>query len=340
LLKKVKTEEAVGLVVGHDMTKTVPGVCDGPRFRRGDVIKQEDIPELLSMGKEHIYVIEKEEAQVHEEEAAIRIAKAVADENLIITDPRQGRVNIKTTMCGLIKINKALLYEANAIQDVIVVTRHNNVICKEGEIVAGAKIIPLFTAEDNIKKLEELCKNGGEIVKVLPFLKKKVGLIITGNEIFKGRTEDKFSTIMHNKVEKLGAVITHEVIIPDDEDIIANAVLDMKNKDCEVIITCGGLSVDPDDVTVEGVQKSGANIIANGVPVMPGAMVLVAELGDVPILGAPGAAIYKKTTIIDILLPRLIAGDRITSRDVIELAHGGMCLECKNCVFPVCPFGK
>ena len=153
MLKKVKTEDAVGLVVGHDMTKTIPGVCDGPRFRRGDVIKQEDIPELLGMGKEHIYVIEKDEDRVHEEEAAIRIAKAVAGDNLIFSDPRQGRVNMKATVDGVIKINKPLLYEIHSIEEIIIATRHNNVTCKAGEIVAGTKIIPLFISEDNLKNL-------------------------------------------------------------------------------------------------------------------------------------------------------------------------------------------
>ena len=340
MLKKVKTENAVGLVIGHDMTKTIPGVYDGPRFRRGDVIKKEDIPELLSMGKEHIYVIEKEEDQVHEEEAAIRIAKAIAGSNLKMTDPRQGRVNMKATVDGLVKINRPLLYEIHNIEDIIIAARHNNVTCKAGEIVAGTKIIPLFTSEDDLKKLEDLCKEKGKVVDVLPFIPQKVGMIITGNEIFKGITEDKFAAVMRKKIEKLGSTVISEVVVLDDEDIIAQAVLDMKNKGCDVIVTCGGLSVDPDDVTAEGVEKSGARIISYGVPVMPGAMVLVAELGDIPILGAPGAVIFKKTTILDVLLPRILAKDKITRQDIIELAHGGLCLDCEECVYPVCPFGK
>lgn len=340
LLKKVKTEDAVGLVVGHDMTKTIPGVYDGPRFRRGDIIKKEDITELLGMGKEHIYIIEKEEDQVHEEEAAIRIAKAIAGKNLTTTAPRQGRVNMKATVDGIIKINKPLLYEIHEIEDIIIATRHNNVTCKTGEIIAGTKIIPLFTSEDKLKKLESLCKDKGKVVDVIPFLPKKVGMIITGNEIFKGITEDKFAAVMRRKIEKLGSSVNSEVVVPDDEDIIAKAILDMKEKGCDVIITCGGLSVDPDDVTAEGVEKSGARIISYGVPVMPGAMVLVAELGDIPILGAPGAVIFKKTTIIDVLMPRMLAGDKITRQDIVELAHGGMCLDCDECVFPLCPFGK
>jgi len=340
LLKKVKTENAVGLVIGHDMTKTIPGVCDGPRFRRGDVIKQEDIPELLSMGKEHIYIIEKDANFVHEEEAATRIATAIAGENLKFTAPRQGRVNMKATVDGIIKINKPLLYEIHSITDIIIATQHNNVTCKEDAIVAGTKIIPLFTTEENIQKLEALCKEKGHVVSVMPFLNKKVGVIITGNEVYKGITEDKFADIMRKKVEKYGSTVIGETIVPDDEDIIAKAILDMKNRGSEVMILCGGLSVDPDDVTAEGIEKSGAQIISYGVPVMPGAMALVAELDGIPIIGAPGAVIFKRTTIIDALLSRMLAGDKITRQDIVELSHGGMCLECDECIFPVCPFAK
>ncbi len=340
MLKKVKTEDAVGLVIGHDMTKIIPGEFHGPRFRRGHVIKQEDVPELLSMGKEHIYVIEEEEDWVHEEEAALRIGKAVCGVNLELGKPKQGRVNISSTVDGVLKVNKSLLYEINSIEGMILATWHNNVICRPGSIIAGTKIIPLYTSEAKMKVLEDLCKEKGEVLKVLPFKNRKVGIVITGSEVFKGRIKDRFSNVMCKKVEILGSTVHHQVIVPDDEDIIGQALIDMKDKGCEVIILCGGLSVDPDDVSVEGTQKSGAKIISYGVPVMPGAMVLIAELGDIPILGAPGAVIFNKTTIIDVLLPRMLAGDKITRQDIIELAHGGLCLDCEECVFPVCPFAK
>ena len=340
MLKKVKTEEAVGLVIGHDMTKIVPGEFHGPRFRRGHIIKHEDIPELLSMGKEHIYVIEEEEDWVHEEEAALRIGKAISGANLQLGEPKQGRVNIKSTVDGVLKVNKALLYEINSIEDIALATWHNNTVCHPGTIIAGTKVIPLYTTEDKMKTLENLCEKRGKVIEVLPLRNKKVGIVITGSEVFKGRIKDKFSDVMHKKVETLGSTVHHQVIVPDDEDIIGQALVDMKNKGCEVIILCGGLSVDPDDVSVEGVQKSGAMIISYGFPVMPGAMVLYAELGDIPILGAPGAVIFNRTTIIDVMLPRLLAGDKITKEDIIELGHGGLCLECETCLYPICPFGK
>jgi molybdenum cofactor synthesis domain-containing protein len=277
---------------------------------------------------------------VHEEEAALRIGKAVADESLELGAPKQGRVNIKSTIDGVLKVNKSLLYEINSIEGIVLATLHNNTVCHPGTIVAGTKIVPLCTSETIIGPLEELCKTKGKVLEVLPFQNKKVGIVITGNEVFEGRIRDKFSIVMHKKVEKLGSTVHHQVIVPDDEDIIARILIDMIDKGCEAIIICGGLSVDPDDVSVEGVERSGAKIISYGVPVMPGAMVLYAELEDIPILGAPGAVIFNRTTIIDVLLPRILADDRITRGDIIELGHGGLCLECENCAFPICPFGK
>ncbi len=340
MLKKVKLEEAIGMTIGHDVTKVVPGEFKGAAFRRGHTLKREDIPELLSMGKEHIYIIEEEEGEVHEEEAALRIAEAVAGSEFELSKPREGKINIKSSISGLLKINKSLLGEINSIPNISLATLHENKNCRPGTIVAGTKIIPLYIAEDRLKKIEELCRNKGKVFQIIPFKEKKVGIVITGNEIYKGRIKDKFGDYLKNKVEPLGSVINHQTIVPDDEDIIASAILEMRDKGSEVIFVCSGLSVDPDDVTVEGVKKSGAKIISYGAPVMPGAMFLLAMLGDIPILGAPAAVIFNDTTIIDVILPRVLAGEEISRQDIIDMGHGGLCLDCADCIYPICPFCK
>jgi len=340
MLKKVKLEEAIGMTIGHDVTKVVPGEFKGAAFRRGHTLKREDIPELLSMGKEHIYIIEEEEGEVHEEEAALRIAEAVAGSEFELSKPREGKINIKSSISGLLKINKSLLGEINSIPNISLATLHENTICRPGTIVAGTKIIPLYIAEDRLKKIEELCRNKGNVFQIIPFKEKKVGIVITGNEIYKGRIKDKFGDYLKNKVEPLGSVINHQTIVPDDEDIIASAILEMREKGSEVIFVCSGLSVDPDDVTVEGVKKSGAKIISYGAPVMPGAMFLLAMLSDIPILGAPAAVIFNDTTIIDVILPRILAGEEISRQDIIDMGHGGLCLDCADCIYPICPFCK
>lgn len=340
MLKKVKIDEAIGLTIGHDMTKVIPGKFKGPAFRRGHVVTEEDLPELRLMGKEHIYVIEEEEGLVHEEEAALRIAKAVSGADMKLTSPKEGRVNIVCANHGLLKVNKALLKEINSIGDIVLATLHDNTVCQPETVIAATKINPLHIAEAKLEKLEEMCRKKGKVVETIPFEKKKVGIIITGNEVFNGLIEDKFGEILRKKIEALGSVVNHQTVVPDDEELIGQAVKDMAASGSEVIITAGGLSVDPDDVTLEGVEKSGARIVSYGAPVMPGAMLLYAELGDVPIVGAPGAVIFNQATVIDLILPRVLVGEKITREDIIEMGHGGLCLNCDGCTFPVCPFGK
>jgi molybdopterin biosynthesis enzyme len=340
MFKKVKLDQAIGMALGHDLTKIIPGEFKGPAFRRGHIIRKEDIPELLSMGKEHIYIIEEQEGEVHEEEAALRIAKAVSDPGMRPTSPKEGRVNIRSGIPGLLKVNRPLLREINSITDVVLATLHNNTVCQPGMVVAGTKVIPLYVPEATLTMVEELCQRQGKVLKVIPFEAKKVGLIVIGSEIFKGRTKDVYGEVFKRKLEALGSVIHRHVTVPDDEGLIVKAIAETRAEGSEVIVVCGGLSVDPDDVTVEGVARSGAKILSYGAPVMPGAMFLYAVLDDTPILGAPGAVIFNPRTIIDIILPRVLAGEKITREDIIELGYGGLCLDCEGCTFPICPFCK
>jgi molybdopterin biosynthesis enzyme len=340
MLKKVKVNRVTGMVLGHDVTKIIPGEFKGPAFRRGHVIREEDISELLNIGKEHVYVMELGENEVHEEEAARRIARAIGGPGIEISEPREGRVNLKAKTSGVLRIDRRLLKKINSDRKVIVVTRHNNTVCHDGMMVAATKIIPLFTGETRVRKVEQICQDSGKVVEVTPFIKKEVGVVITGNEVFKGRIEDKFGAVMKKKIGALGSVIIDQTIVPDDTKVIAQAITSMRDKGCEAIVACGGLSIDPDDVTAEGVKKSGARIISYGAPVMPGAMFLFAMLGDIPVLGAPACVIYNQATIFDLILPRVLAGERIRRQDIADLGHGGLCLNCEKCSFPVCPFGK
>ena len=338
MLRKVKLEEAIGMVIGHDMTKVVPGEFKGPAFRRGHVIKDEDIPELLSIGKEHIYVMELGDEDVHEDEAGSRIAGAICGSGLEPDKPKEGRINLKAKVFGLLKVNTRLLREINSLGDIVIATLHDNTVCRAGATATSTKIVPLFTSEAKVREVEQICQRAGSVAEVIPFEQKRVGVVITGNEVFKGRIKDKFGDVMKKKVEALGSVINHQIIVPDDVKLIAQAINEMKARRSEVIIVCGGLSVDPDDVTVEGVKESGAEITSYGAPVMPGAMFLFAMLENIPILGAPAAVIYNPTTIIDIILPRVLAGQKLHREDIIELGHGGLCLNCAKCNYPICYF--
>ncbi len=340
MLKKIRVEEAVGLVLGHDLTKIVPGQCKIAAFRRGHTIKKEDIPEMLSMGKEHVYIIEQEDGMVHEEEAAARLAHAFVGSEMDLTAAKEGRIDMVSTIPGLLRVDVDLLNEINSVDEIILATLHDNTVCQAGTVVAGTKIIPLYIEDVKLGQIEELCRHRGKVLKVLPFILKRVGVVVTGSEVYKGRIQDKFGDTIRGKVEGLGGQIEHIAIVDDNEEMISGAILDMKSRGCQIIIACGGFSVDPDDVTVEGVELSGARIVRYGAPVMPGSMCLMAYLGDIPVLGAPACAIWNKATIIDMLLPRAMAGVSIAREDIIALGYGGLCLGCKPCTYPVCPFGK
>jgi hypothetical protein len=340
VLRKVRLDEAVGMALGHDITKVIPGKFKGPAFRRGHVIRSEDIPELLSLGKEHIYVMSLEEGEVHEEEAALRIASAIGGAGIEFNPPKEGRVNLIAKDDGLLKVNEALLKKINSLEETLVATLHNNIVCQRGLIVAGAKIVHLFTTEDNLSRVETTCRIEGKVVEVEPILKKQIGVVITGSEVFKGIIQDKFGEVIKKKIEVFGSTINYQKIVPDDADTIAQAINEAKAKGSEVIVVCGGLSVDPDDVTLEGVSKSGADLISYGAPVMPGARFLYASLEGVPILGASAAVSHNPATIFDLILPRVLCGEKIVREDITELGYGGLCLNCSKCTFPVCPFGK
>jgi len=340
MLRKIKLDKAIGKVLGHDVTKVIPGKFKGPAFKRGHIIREEDIPELRSIGKEHIYIMELEEGEVHEEEAAVRIANAIGGADIEFSRPKEGRVNLIARVHGLLKVNVDLLKKINSLGEILVATQHNNTVCCPGMMLAGTKIVPLFTTEAKVAEVENICRKSGKVIEIRPIQTKKVGVVITGNEIYRGTTQDKFGEIIRKKCESLGSSINYQVIVPDDVKKIVQAVKEAKTRGSEVIVVCGGLSVDPDDVTVEGVRKSGARIVSYGAPVMPGAMFLYAMLDNVPVLGAPAAASHNPSTIFDLILPRVLAEEMIRRKDIIALGHGGLCLNCDKCSFPVCPFGK
>jgi molybdopterin biosynthesis enzyme len=278
--------------------------------------------------------------EVHEEEAALRIASAISGPGLKLIKPKEGKVSIIAKIFGILTVNIRLLQKINSLGDIVVSTLHNNTVCTAGTIVAATRIIPLYANEEKIVEAEKTYSYGKRIIAITPFKQKKVGIIITGNEVYKSRIKDKFGEIMEKKISALGSTINDQAIVPDNILSISQVINDMKNKGSEIIVVCGGLSVDPDDVTIEGVRKSGAKIIIYGAPVIPGSMFLLAMLKNIPILGAPACVIFDETTIFDIILPRVLVGEKLRRQDITRLGHGGLCLNCIKCSFPICPFGK
>ncbi|HYB21222.1 MAG TPA: molybdopterin-binding protein [Thermodesulfobacteriota bacterium] len=340
MLKKIKIEEAVGLKLAHDITRIVPGKFKGAAFRKGHRVRPSDIPKLLDLGKKQVYVLELRSGELHENDAAKRMARAIAGKGLRLRGPREGKIDFLARAQGLLKINLAALDRINSVGSIIVSTRHNHSCIRPGEVVAGTRIIPLTIREAKVKKVEEICRRAGPVLEVLPFRSKKVGILVTGSEIFEGRIRDRSAGIVKQKVEAFGSRVIRETVVPDDALLIAKEICRMKSSGCQVIVATAGLSVDPDDVTVEGIRRSGAEIIFYGMPVLPGSMSLYARLGKTAILGAPACVVHDPATALDILLPPVLADSPILAEGIAHLGHGGLCLKCPVCRYPVCPFGK
>lgn len=340
MLKKIKVEDAVGMRLAHDLTRIVPGEFKGAAFRKGHIVRKGDIPKLLDLGKKQLFVLKLAPGEIHEDEAAKRIARAIAGQGISLKGPKEGKVDFLARTSGLLKINLLALREINAIGAVILSTRHNHSRVHPGELVAGTRIIPLSTRESKIKKIENICRKEGPPLNIIPFRPKKVGVIVTGSEIFEKRIPDRSAGIVKKKVEALGSKVVKNAVVPDDPFLIAEKIREMKSAGCQVIVTTGGLSVDADDVTLEGIQKSGAEVVFYGVPVLPGSMSAYARLDKAIILGAPACLVHDPVTALDLFLPRVLADDPILTEEIARLGHGSLCLKCPVCRYPVCPFGK
>lgn len=337
-MKKVYVKEAIGMVLCHDITKIVPGEFKGRAFKKGHVIKEEDIDELLSIGKEHIYVWEAKKGMLHENDAAERIKNLVCGEGIKFGEIKEGKINFIAARNGLLKINKEKLLDINDLGEIIIATIHNNTPVKEGELLGGTRVIPLVIDENKIKEAEAIINE--KIIEVKEIKGKKVHMITTGSEVFHGRIKDAFGPAVKRKIEYYDCELVNQVIVDDKKEDVIKEIHKALAEGAEFIVCTGGMSVDPDDITPTAIKESGAELITYGAPVLPGAMFLLAYHGNIPIVGLPGCVMYSKRTIFDIVLPRILADERLKRRDISELGHGGQCLDCKVCTFPHCSFGK
>ena len=337
---KLSIEKAIGKPLAHDITRIVPGKSKGPAFKKGYILTIDDLPILRDMGKSNVYVFDPDEGYIHEDDAAEVLAEAFQKEWFALEGPSEGRFNLKAQIHGLVKINISLLKFINQSETIICSTIHQNTVCFEGMTVAATRIIPVAIEESRFWPIVEEIRDKGPILRLLPFSRKNIGVVVTGEELSSARVKDSSLDILSPKVQSLGGKIISHRICPDKKKVISQAIRQMAKDSCDIIIITGGLSVDADDVTLDGIISSGAELVSYGSPILPGAMFALAYIGDVPILGIPAALFYYKVTVLDIFLPRAMSGDVITREDIISLGHGGLCLNCPECRYPVCPFGK
>ena len=339
-MKLMKTEEAVGQVLCHDITQIIKGVTKDAVFRKGHVIRECDIPVLLSVGKDHVYIWENDENMLHENEAAEILRQICQGEHMHPTEPKEGKIELIADMDGLLMIDLEHLRAVNALGEMMIATRPSGFVVKKGDKLAGTRVIPLVIEKEKMEKAKEAAGDK-PLLTLLPIKPKKFGLVTTGNEVYHGRIEDTFTPVIISKLAEFGAQMADHVILDDDHEKITKAVKEMLDDGCDMVLCTGGMSVDPDDKTPLAIKNAGVNIVSYGAAVLPGAMFLVGYTDDKrPVCGLPGCVMYAKRTIFDLVLPYLLADVPVTKEYLAGLGHGGLCLNCDVCHFPNCSFGK
>jgi molybdopterin biosynthesis enzyme len=252
----------------------------------------------------------------------------------------EGKVTLSASAKGLLSVDAPALSLINQIEDIMFATLHSNQPVTDNQPVAGTRIIPLVTGKDRIERVEALCRKHFPVLQVKPFVPHRIGLIVTGSEVFEGRIEDGFGPVVENKFKRLGSRVIGNVKVSDDVGMTVKAIHDFIHKGAEMIALTGGMSVDPDDQTPASIRAAGGETVVYGAPVLPGAMFMLATIGDVLVAGLPGCVMYYQASIFDIVIPRLLAGEPVTREDIAAMGHGGFCVGCKSCRYPLCGFGK
>lgn len=339
-MKEIKTTEAVGQVLCHDVTQIIKGVTKDAVFRKGHVIREEDIPVLLSVGKDHVYIWEKDENMLHENEAADVLYGLCRNRYMHPSEVKEGKIEVIADCDGLLKVDRELLDKVNALGEMMIASRHGNFPVKAGEKIAGTRIIPLVIEKEKMERAKRICE-GKQIFELKPFIHKKVGIVTTGNEVYHGRIQDTFTPVILEKLAEYDTEVVGHEISDDNHERITSCIRKLLDIGADLIVCTGGMSVDPDDRTPLAIRNTGAEIVTYGAPVLPGAMFLLAYCkGDLPVMGLPGCVMYAKRTIFDLVLPRIMAGEKLEAKDIAALGEGGLCLSCPVCTFPNCGFGK
>ncbi|HHT17188.1 MAG TPA: molybdopterin-binding protein [Papillibacter sp.] len=341
-MKKIRVEDAVGETLCHDMTGLDKNGKKSVRFRRGHVIREEDIPELLKIGKSHIFVWEPEADEVHEDDAALALAAVICSETVAGHDdkPSEGKITLTAGVDGLFVVNSEALREINRVGDYTVATVPSYTTVKKGDKLCGLRIVPLVTKRERVERAVAIAKENSPVLTVLPFKPMKCGVIITGSEVYYGRIQDKFEPIMREKLSAFGAELLGFTKCPDELEKILDAIRHYRSLGAELILLTGGMSVDPDDLTPTAMRESGAVMITQGVPMQPGNMLTIAKLEETVLIGVPGASMHSRVTSLDVFLPRIFAGLDITKEDFSSYGEGGLCLFCAECTYPRCYFGR
>lgn len=339
-MKAIPVEQSVGTVLCHDITRIVVGQSKGPAFRRGHVVTDQDIPALLDIGKASLYVYDPEDGYIHEDDAAFRLAAAATGRNITFSGPSEGKITLTAAIDGLLSVNVSALTDMNCVADVTFATLHNNQFVRKDRALAGTRVVPLAVPEKILFEVESICEKSGPVIEVVPLKAARVGVVTTGSEVYSGRIKDGFGPVLKRKFRELGSTVAGQVFVSDETEMTVEAIRSFAAQGVDLIAVTGGMSVDPDDQTPTAIRATGADVVSYGAPTYPGAMFMLAYLDTIPVVGLPGCVMYHKASIFDLIIPRILAGEKVTRRDIVALGHGGFCEGCETCRYPVCGFGK
>lgn len=341
MLKKIRVKDAVGEQLSHDVTEIRPGEFKGAAFQKGHTVCDEDICHLQKLGKNHLYLIDLEKDEIHENQAASILANGLAGEGVIWEDnPKEGKISLYAANDGFLVINKANLAAFNMVDEVMSASLHSYTLVKKGQQVAATRAIPLVMKKNPVERAAAIASQGDGTVSVHKLKDAKVGVIITGNEVFHGLIDDKFAPVLKKKINDLGSHVNSIEFAPDNVALIQEAIEKHISSKCDLILLSGGMSVDPDDVTRKGVRNAGATEMHYGAAALPGAMFMIAYINGIPLLGVPACGLHHKVTVLDLILPRILIGEHIGKKELAFIGHGGLCMDCPECTHPHCPFGK
>jgi len=339
-MKLMKVQEAVGQILCHDITQIIKGVKKDVLFQKGHVISEKDVSVLLNLGKDYIYIWENDVNMLHENDAAEILRAMCQGENMHAAGPKEGKIELIADIDGLLIVDTGRMRMVNSLGGMMIATRASGFPVKIGDKLCGMRIIPLVIEKEKMECARHVSGNES-LLKLLPIKPKKYGLVVTGNEIFHGRIQDTFTSVIREKLAAYDCEMTAHEILDDDHEKITAAIIDMLNKGAEIVLCTGGMSVDPDDKTPLAIKNAANNVVSYGAPVLPGAMFMIAYTSDLrPVCGLPGCVMYEKKTIFDLVLPRLLADVPVTAEWLAGLGNGGLCLNCPECRFPNCMFGK
>ncbi|MCC6315368.1 MAG: molybdopterin-binding protein [Thermomicrobiales bacterium] len=290
------------------------------RFAKGHRLTAEDAATLAELD-EPIHAVQLEPGEIHEDQAALRLAAAVAGPGLERRGPSQSRYNLVAAHKGQVRVDVDRLRAINRVPGMAVFTLHNRVATVPGKVVTGVKITPVATPESALVAAERIAA-GEPIVQVAPFQPLVVGVI--SSEGMSDRVRQRFRDIVTRKMGWYGARVLRFVEVPPEADAVGEAVAALRADGADVILSAGGNTIDPLDPALAALQRMGAEMVRFGAPVHPGSMFWMAYLDETPVVNLASCGMYAKASVADLVLPTVMSGARVDIDELADLGYGGL----------------